>query len=90
MASTFGCPTVSATKRYLPGFVTGPDGADLGHVVRYTETETKTGRWANRGTIERVRWRAIPTNADFPITYHDRRRDAVAYVTACGSVRPDE
>lgn len=49
-----------------------------GTIQRYTEVESKRGRWINRGTVERVYWRAIPDDPARPITYHRRRRDAVA------------
>lgn len=49
-----------------------------GTIVRYEETENKTGRWAGRGTVERVKWRAISDDPARPISYHNRRKDAVA------------
>lgn len=57
--------------------IIGAAGEDLGSIHRYTQTELKTGRWSNRGTVERAYWRAIPSNAKVPITYHSRRKDAV-------------
>jgi hypothetical protein len=49
-----------------------------GLLVRYTETEAKRGRWVHRGTVERVMWRAVPTDPSQATTYHHRRRDALA------------
>lgn len=77
---------MTEAKRHY--FVEGPNGEDFGSVVSYTETVAKTGRWVNRGTVDRVMWRAIPTDVKHTITFHSRLKDAKAYVTACGSSGP--
>ena len=59
-----------------------------GTIVRYTETVPKTGRWAGHGTVQRVYWRAIPSDPAKPITYHRRRRDAVAALAPTGGADP--
>lgn len=60
-------------------------GAVIGYVERYTETERKKDRWNNGSTVERVYWRAIPFETGQQISYHIRKREAVAAVRKCGS-----
>lgn len=49
-----------------------------GFVSRYTEQVPNAGRWRGTGSHEQVMWRAVPKDRTKPITYHTRRRDALA------------